>query len=118
MTARELVLRCRERGRYQLWVNQFVDDMRGAPVVTRRRMVEDDPGGGDEIAGLVAAVVDALCRELGEDVPTWAKRTASPRPFFAFPARGYAMRVRLMIESPPAFRARNVFVPATFLARA
>jgi hypothetical protein len=34
------------------------------------------------------------------------------------PARSFALRLRLMLEAPPPFRARNVFVPATFLARA
>lgn len=42
----------------------------------------------------------------------------SPEPFFIPDARSYALRVRLMLESPPPFRVRKIFVPASYLDRA
>lgn len=118
MTARELVERCRSEPHYQCLINGFVDDFRRAGESAQRIMAEDAPATGGEFAGLVAAVVDALCRECCRPVPGWAKSTRSPVPFFAFPATGYALRVRLMLESPPPFKARNVFVPESYLSRA
>jgi hypothetical protein len=103
---------------FQRLVNAFVDDFRRAGDGERAAMIADGPEhpGGRE--ALVAAVVSSLCREVGMQVPAWTHTIYSPRPFFAFPARSFALRLRLMLESPPPFRCRNVFVPESYLARA
>lgn len=118
MTARELVERCEQNHDYQRWINAFVDDFRNAGDDQGLTLVADPPGRTGRFAGLVAALVDALCRERALQVPVWVRTTGSPEPFFVLAASGYALRLRLMLESPPPFRARNVFVPENYLSRA
>ena len=119
MTALELVQACAgEPPHYQLHINDFIDEFRKASTDQRARMVAEGPAHSGRIEGLVAAVVSALCREVATPAPNWVQHIHSPEPFFVLPARGFALRVRLMLESPPPFRCRNVFVPENYLARA
>lgn len=99
-------------------VNAFVDAFRRASAADKERMVEEPIAVRGPLQGLVAGAVSALCREAGIAAPEWVAHVRSDEPFFAFPARGFALRVRLMVESPAPFRIRNVFVPESFLFRA
>lgn len=119
MTARDCLSEALTAGpAYQRPINAFVDAFRRADIVGRQAMIAEPIATAGALEGLVAGVVSALCREVGLDPPAWVGRTASPEPFFVLPAASFEMRLRLMIESPPAFRIRRVFVPENYLSRA
>ena len=66
----------------------------------------------------LAATAEELARRFDLPVPTWTAcdQRALHKPWFATPLA--AVRAVLLLESPPAFRARNLFVSENALSRA
>src|SRR5258707_1343021 len=100
MTALEfLEIATGDAERYQLYVNEFIDEFRHATPQERLAMVANGPSADGRLAGLISAVVSALCRETSTAAPEWVRVIRSPEPFFVLTAKGYEMRVRLLLES-------------------
>jgi hypothetical protein len=102
----------------QLAINSFVDEFRRASKDLQLSLVEAPIVQSGRLEGLVAAVVSFLSAEAGIVAPAWVRGIRSPSPWFVLPARTFEMRVRLMLESPPPFKNRGVFVPENYLGRA
>ncbi len=66
----------------------------------------------------LAAVAEELARRFDFPPPVWAASDdrALRKPWFATPLA--SLRAVLLLESPPAFRARNLFVSENALSRA
>jgi hypothetical protein len=119
MTIADCLVQARLLGdHYQLAINSFADDFRRAPVELKQALVATPIAQGQWLEALLAAVVSYLCHEAGIPQPPWVEHVTSPAPHFVLPARSFEMRVRLMLESPPPFRNRRVFVPENYLSRA
>jgi len=65
----------------------------------------------------LAAAAEELARGFGLPAPAWpaSEGRALRRPWFASPLA--ALRAVLLLESPPSFRARNLFVSENALTR-
>jgi hypothetical protein len=66
----------------------------------------------------LAATAEELARRFELPLPTWTagEHRQLHRPWFATPLA--AVRAVLLLESPPAFRSRNLFVSENALSRA
>jgi len=65
----------------------------------------------------LAATAEELARQFGLPSPRWTagEERVLHRPWFATPLA--SVRAVLLLESPPSFRARNLFVSANALSR-
>jgi hypothetical protein len=83
-----------------------------------RRLAPDSGRDGEVRDAYLAATAEWLAMKYGFPTPDWAKEPtrALRRPWFAVPYAGF--RATLLLESPAAFRCRNLFVTANALSRA
>lgn len=83
----------------------------GAPAL--REAVADPPPSLDPYAAnYVAAMVETAAHRAGLAPPPWADEVAGlPQPVFGSTLS--SLRLHLLLQSPPAFRRRNIFVDST-----
>jgi hypothetical protein len=107
---------------FDICLRNFLDEFREAPGFGG---VEQEPvklkgvmEKGELYDAYLAAVAESLVSEHGLAMPSWAwaEDRKLRRPGFALPWDG--MRAILLVESPAAFRSRNLFVSANALSRA
>jgi hypothetical protein len=103
-------------------VGDFVDDWRRSTPEERAAMIEAEPGSSTSTrrwVSLVAAAVDYLARTSDPrfDVPAWALSTDTvlDEPWFLLP--GVSIRMHQLVDTPAAFKARNIFGGDRILSR-
>lgn len=97
----------------QFYSGPNADALRDAPVFLAPHFGEL----GQVQDAYLAAVAEELARNHDLPIPQWTANDARElhRPWFASPLA--ALRAVLLLESPPAFRSRNLFVSENALAR-
>ncbi|HEX5823210.1 MAG TPA: hypothetical protein VFY18_02015 [Candidatus Limnocylindrales bacterium] len=103
-------------------IGDFVDSWDRATGAERADLVARAPRHGDGTRrwfALVAAAVDHLARttEADMEVPPWVVSSATvlAEPWFLLP--GTALRMHQLVDTPAAFKARNIFGGDRILSR-
>lgn len=101
---------------FQDFLHEFASDpaahrLAEAPPLMRDRFPQGDVGDA-----YLAATAVYLSHQIGASLPQWtfAPERYLHEPWFATP--GSSMRACLLLESPAAFRSRNLFVTANALS--
>ena len=109
-------------GEVSFAIRDFLDGFYEKPVA--ESLAEEPPQlagkipDGARLDAYLAAIAEHLCRMNGWRAPAW---TSEPERFLELPwfcMNTHAGRMLLLMDSPSAFRARNIFVSADALARA
>lgn len=101
---------------WKTWLFQFVDDFRRAPDrgLATRAPAPELPA---RALALLASTVESVCAERGTAPPWWCVGVPPLRePWFA--AGAESLKASALVQSPAAFRRRNIFVLDNFLSRA
>jgi hypothetical protein len=111
-----------DAGKFSFNIRDFLDEFYADP---RAERLADEPPMRTEILsdnGLadayVAAIAEHLSRQYQFRPPGWSALPARvlKHPWFAMESHG--ARMFLLVESPAAFRERNIFISADALSRA
>ena len=100
---------------------QFLDDWRRVNPAERPQLADEDPPVVSDQhvrwAALLAAAVESLAVQDGMTPPAWTSRPKYrlPEPWFLYP--GWRLRAWQLVETPVAFRSRNIFGGDRILSR-
>ncbi len=103
---------------FDLAVREFLDTWQGLPGEERREALAEEP----VPVGLVedaylAALAEHLAASGGIEAPAW---TEAPQRFLRYPFFAgdlESLKAQLLVESPSAFRRRQIFISANALSR-
>lgn len=100
-------------------VADFLDDLRWAvDQHDVRRRVEQEPAHVDrQVDAYLAALAEHLCSARRMTAPAWVLESERFLTRFWFPSNTPALDARAIVESPAAFRRRNIFIAAASLTR-
>ena len=108
---------------FDLCLANFLDDFYAAPkadaLTTQPVLLAPTLGESGRVQdAYLAATAEELARARKFSVPSWTDSDARKlhRPWFASPLA--ALRAVLLLESPAAFRSRNLFISQNALTRA
>jgi hypothetical protein len=115
-TARQTLVRIRAGVEPWLAIGDLLDDWRRADHVTRARIIEEplDQATSDDDqrwAVFIVAAVDQLAWESEPRIepPAWVRDTryVLSEPWFLLP--GWRLRMHQLVDTPAAFKRRNIF---------
>ena len=121
-TLAEVAARARAGESFDFALRNFLDEFQTRPDASRLGLEPARLAGviaeGERCDAFLAATAESLASVHGFDVKGWVWQESRKlrRPWFALPWKG--LRGVLLLESPAAFRSRNLFVSANALCRA
>lgn len=116
----EIALQATGAGDFDCLVAEFLDEFKLHPSFEHIRKEPLFLNGrfekGEIMDAYLGAVAEHLADKNGFPCPPWAEKRGLPHPWFTHPSAN--LRAVLLIESPTAFRKRNLFVSENALNRA
>ncbi|SFH07455.1 hypothetical protein SAMN05660649_03767 [Desulfotomaculum arcticum] len=125
MTLKELIEKTKENLQdFSFNMSDFLDAFYNSKSTSkyRKNAIKEEPVHYEEIPQYLYAFVAATAHKLAEDynleIPNWTLKDiyCLKYPYFAMNAKGN-LRLYLLVESPPAFKFRNLYVPENCLSR-
>ena len=116
----EVAREATDSGDFATRVAEFLDEFYASP--SRARITEEPPKVSGDVEEsdvmdvYLAAIAEYLADRNNFSCPEWAENRSLRHPHFAHPSEH--LRALLLVESPPAFRKRNLFVSENAMSRA